>query len=331
MENNAFRKINVIINRTCNRRCDYCFARNHLRKKGPPREISLSDFKKAILFIIRSRVPVCGISGGEPTLHSRFKALIAFASKFKKLSLHIYTNGIFPKEIAELLAGYGPKISYLWNIADKRSYSSPEWSKLNENLKLLTPFKTSAFGMTFHKTNQGLKIFKNLSLKYKPVQLRFCAAHPNVPMKENDVWTRTEDSKRLLLRYIAFAKTIKIHSVFDCGIVPCVISYRQAKILERSGIFLKGCEDIASIDPGLNVFHCYQSSNPNEVGNLKKFSRAADVKRFLFNIRQRYGNVFLFEKCIKCRQACDLGCLAERKNIVHGYKDWLKKTRYPSR
>lgn len=105
LKGRVINKIQIPIVRVCNRRCPECCAREQLmwyNKKLREPEIPLEELRQAGRLI--GRVPQIEITGGEPTLHSKFEELTDFLpALFQCHHFMLVTNGyLFGKDPSKL-------------------------------------------------------------------------------------------------------------------------------------------------------------------------------------------------------------------------------------
>ena len=85
-----FKSAWLTVTRSCNCRCDWCYAKKTLGRK------TFMDFDKAILAIdeLKKRdVKKIVLIGGEPTIYNRFLDLVNYIHK-SSINCTIATNGI---------------------------------------------------------------------------------------------------------------------------------------------------------------------------------------------------------------------------------------------
>lgn len=80
----------IFITNNCNFSCKGCFARKVIKTKI--KNMSISEYKKAINLCVDKNGKQVNLLGGEPLLHPKLKELIKIA-KDKNLKITIYTNG----------------------------------------------------------------------------------------------------------------------------------------------------------------------------------------------------------------------------------------------
>ncbi|MFQ5979547.1 MAG: radical SAM/SPASM domain-containing protein [Candidatus Heimdallarchaeota archaeon] len=82
--------LNVISTNKCNQNCPMCNA--DLQHKTNPMTMSLRDFKLFEHMLRQYRIPVCSISGGEPTLVPDMPKIIDYAAECFPFGVSILTN-----------------------------------------------------------------------------------------------------------------------------------------------------------------------------------------------------------------------------------------------
>ncbi|MDD4909360.1 MAG: hypothetical protein PHR44_01580 [Candidatus Omnitrophica bacterium] len=325
--------INVNINSYCDLDCPYCFGKEYMRSSAhrlARSEMTFNGFRKAVDFLRRARVNICNIGGGEPTLHPRFIQFAAYALSQGCFPVQVYTNGLFSERVRGALTDIKDKrrLFFLWNINHPKSYSKDNWRRLNENLSVIAALGTSSFGVNLYKRRQDLDYVYELADRYSPLQLRLCVAHPSGPGARNR-FVATGESPAVIkdaMKLIRGLRRRGMRVIFDCGIVPCLLSDKDLGFLTRHGVHLGACRNLAVIGPDLSVFNCFQNDSVTDRRTLGDFSSLQEIEKHLSEIRSRFDMVFLFKECLRCPMSCDLGCLAERKMIAADYAGSLRRT-----
>ncbi len=102
----------IEVNEACNLSCPVCFADSSVRRTG---ERSLEQIEQLIDVLVASEgeADLLQLSGGEPTLHSRFFEILAAARRRPIRHLMINTNGLkiarepgFAERLAEFMPGF---------------------------------------------------------------------------------------------------------------------------------------------------------------------------------------------------------------------------------
>ena len=92
----------------CNLKCRYCSTPNDSLA-----EVSPQDVDKALAGLQELFGTVCvGISGGEPTLHSRFEELVAVVSS-RQAQFYLVTNGIGFEQALQILLRHQQRLTHV--------------------------------------------------------------------------------------------------------------------------------------------------------------------------------------------------------------------------
>ena len=84
---------NILLTYRCNLHCSYCFANEFVNKEN--KDITISNFLKAVSFVTKSENADVGLIGGEPTLHPGFLEIMELLIANQRVSqISLFTNGM---------------------------------------------------------------------------------------------------------------------------------------------------------------------------------------------------------------------------------------------
>ncbi len=121
-----FVKAQICLTRKCNLSCSYCsFSRKKFRK-----ELSIDEWKKAILILDRIGIKFLKIMGGEPTIVRNLDKLITFIKYNTKINVAVFSNSFVSKNKLRSLfeAGIDQYITSI-DVVDKSPNFSGDISK----------------------------------------------------------------------------------------------------------------------------------------------------------------------------------------------------------
>ncbi|MBU1864485.1 MAG: radical SAM protein, partial [Candidatus Omnitrophica bacterium] len=84
----------------CNTVCSYCNAQG-LKEKFEE-EINVDDFKKVLSWMKRQRIKKIMFTGGEPTLHSRFKEIIELCRE-ERIMCYMASHGYYAEAMNDFV------------------------------------------------------------------------------------------------------------------------------------------------------------------------------------------------------------------------------------
>lgn len=98
----------VMATGSCNLQCRYCSSPN-----ASPSEVSLQDLDKALTGLQSLFGTVCvGLSGGEPTLHSRFDELVGVVAS-RQAEFYLATNGLEFERVVPALLRHRERLTHV--------------------------------------------------------------------------------------------------------------------------------------------------------------------------------------------------------------------------
>jgi len=130
----SFNKAQILITRKCNLSCQYC----KISKKNM-KELSLNEWKEAILILDNLGIKFIKIMGGEPTLKQDLEDLIRFIKTNTKIKVALFTNSVLTcKRIDSLMdSKIDQYITSIDTINAVHSFNKDNAIKSGQGLKAL--------------------------------------------------------------------------------------------------------------------------------------------------------------------------------------------------
>jgi hypothetical protein len=317
--------MNILVTSECNRKCSYCFAKERISfssdeeaRRHPPKRISRDDFRLALEFAKRSRLPVVGILGGEPSLHPEFPALLADAWE-AGLDTKVFTNALWPEEHLEAVVaarkGRGRRLNVIVNV------NEPERSPAGEHeaqARLLARLRGSA-SLSFnisHPEFDGSFLVRMIDRARIRRGIRVGVAQPlaEIPNEHIDV----ADYGRMVPSLLRLAEACDRGDVslgFDCGFRMCMFTAEQLGRLVQSGArFKAACGPAVDVGTDLSAWACFPLSAFSEGVRMTDFETRDALSR---HFRRQFARLYragAMPECVGCRYRrrgqCAGGCAA---------------------
>ena len=128
--------MNFLLTTKCNSNCKFCFVPKEVKKEQ--QEMSFLQFKKYINHVnklYKTKKPVIGILGGEPTLAKDFPMIIGYAKSYIG-GIRLYSSLITATKNIEYLLG-AKNIVLSWNIDAYKQANVTNKNLILKNLKLI--------------------------------------------------------------------------------------------------------------------------------------------------------------------------------------------------
>ena len=123
----------VALTYRCGRSCPYCYAFESAREIGG--DIDLARAERALDWALAQGAEVVSYTGGEPTCHPRFPALVE-AARRRGLALYLNTNGLFgPAALEALSAEHIRNVGF--HVSARRLHRPGELDRIAANLSAL--------------------------------------------------------------------------------------------------------------------------------------------------------------------------------------------------
>lgn len=328
---------NIMLNKVCNLKCEYCFANKFVNQVNcyDENNITMENYKKALDFIDGSGERL-GIIGGEPTLHPNLKEFIDMAIKRDGIKdIIIFSNGINYDKYFNLLNH--PKVATLINVNSPQDIGQQNYEKVAKNIDMLINElylgdKVSV-GVNIYKENQDFSFILDLIKKHKIKRLRTSVVVPNSNDKKNessiDYFKRM---KKTVLDFFVELKKIDCMPTFDCNLMTqCVFTKEEREFLSEFWEYEKDlgircnvtdnpvCSPVIDILPDLKVVRCFGCSD--EEYSLFSFENVREIRDyFAYKTDDLSFRVLNDESCTSCKQRitkqCMGGCIAFKKNKI---------------
>lgn len=282
--------MNFLLTYKCQSHCKFCFVPKEIKKEQ--NEMSFIQFKKYLEHVnklYKSKKPVIGILGGEPTLAKDFSMIIGYAKSYKG-GVRLYSNLITPTKNIEYLLG-AKNILLSWNIGSYVQASAENKQLIIKNLKLIKKdFKDNVLAsITLYsnfKTRDFTKIIRMLQ-KYDINNIRVALDSTNYKSFINygtDIFD-----------FVKYLKEQKFNLYSSsCGhFIKDIFTKEQEKYLKQNVHNFKynDCSMKYPLDvlPDGTVIPCVSFSNRNKKINFLKYSS-------LKNLKLEISKKFKFEK-----------------------------------
>jgi len=285
---------NILLTNRCNLKCPYCFAVNEINRQEliEDNELSFKNLKIILDFLEQSGDKRVRLMGGEPTLHSQFKAIVNY-SLDRGFNVHVFTNGLFSSQIANFLASKGKDIKYSFNINPPEMYSFDLWNRVLRNLEKLSFFGNSLIGTVLWRKDFKIDYLIDLTRKYpiKIVMLRI--ANPVINQKNQYLALEQYSTlARNLIREIKKAEQSKVGIGFGCGFFKKMFNRNQLAFLKEYKVAnlnwgCRGNSGRFDIAPDLSVFRCFPLSNWQRK-KLTDFEDSQSVENYFNNLMEKY-------------------------------------------
>jgi sulfatase maturation enzyme AslB (radical SAM superfamily) len=316
---------NLLITARCNRRCSFCFARRRIAEMIQEKEKGLNmtreDIRTAMDFMERTEERSLRLLGGEPTLHPEFVEIVNEGLR-RNFHIHLFTNAIMTKEIADFVAGV-PKerLSILCNISPQAADTERQKSMRLYALERLGDRISLGITITSPEFEYQYLIDHIKQFKLRP-KIRVGVAQPIVG-KEND-YLKPSDYGAAGRSIVNMARACVEEDIligFDCGMTLCMFTEAELGVLAtRSDGYSSVCDPIIDIGPNLDIWHCFPLSEVLN-SNLRKFRNRRDAAQFYRAIVGAYRNLGCKPECMTCkfklRGQCFGGCLAHTMNALN--------------
>lgn len=331
----------IAINNACNSNCSYCFA----KKMGVEhkKEMSITDFRLILNWMISNDDNFLVILGGEPTIHSCFKDILLLANEYaRKLEwdVLILTNGILLGDYIDLINN---KTNLLININPEDVISKEGMEKLTKSLDKVKDKQMFEKAIVTYENNKAIPTYKatlgcnlcaeignysffwNLVDTYDVKEVRVSVASPqnNNYLYDRDAYFKK--MKPLLMDFVKEAYKRNILVTFDCSQIPCCyfsgdeIMYLN-KVAKKSINNYCKCGPTIQINPDMNIGCCFGDKRYNS--SLQKFDFNKNKSYYtekIKNQRKQDESSNFIEKCKDCllrdSNMCYAGCFGFRDGI----------------
>lgn len=313
--------INIFVTYRCNLACSYCFARE-LHGEFPQ---DMADDRFGILldWLVRAGVPVAAFIGGEPTLHPRLADMVERTTDAGVAAV-LFTNGLFPRELAGRLAG---RVSnFVINYNAPEVYTPAQWTLLHENLDRLHDLSARiTFSKNFAPGHADYGYLLQGIDRYGVTSVRYDISRPSG--RGGNAHCTFDDTGVMMAHVVGFVKECERRGVrtgLDCSVRLCDLRDDDRRYLERVSTKFTGvCHPSIDVHPDLSASYCLPLSGLR----VPDVTRFADQDALRWHFAQavrplRQENVSA--ACLDCKdfmRRCQGGCLALRQGAACAMQD----------
>ena len=313
----------IVINNYCNLRCPDCFAEGITAE--PPESMELSEVGRVLDFLSRSRPfrEQVGIVGGEPTLHPRFREVLALVGRFARANgspTLLLTNGV---ELARHVEALPNGMAVLVNVNSPDDTGDEAFLKTLSSVSALAKRGSGEFtlGCNLYPGRSDYGYIWDVLSHYGCQNVRMSVVSPFGcgACERGDKESYFEKMKPVFVRFCEDAIRHGVAVKRDCSqIPPCYFSPEELEVLgaattsgELGPIY---CSSMADFRVGGLVSTCYGwGAKPVP---YEKFRDVAEVYAY-FDRRvqpQVVERNIENERCASCEHAalgrCCGGCPA---------------------
>ncbi len=316
------KQFQLVITYRCNKNCSYCYAKGLAKEYG---DMSIDDYKKAILWLKNNKINAFNFLGGEPTIHPKLTEMIDIADK-EGIKFNIFTNGLFENKLCK---PFSKANGFLINYNPKEHYTKEEYMLLHKNMASLHKKKCQMmvqFNITENTTSCSYVLDACKRYDIKEVYL-----DPIIPNSDKSNEFLPKDifmnKKDMLMEFIDRFKEKGIYTRFTRPFPRCVFSSDEANRLKKENILYFKCSvgsKVIAVNPDLTVFPCLslffrgpKLTQLNYVEDYRQFYKK-QISRLAFKRE-------LYDECKSCiyriRKKCQGACLCHKCKEVYTYTD----------
>jgi len=328
--------MNFVITNSCNKGCEYCFAResrNNIIENKEKIDMDFIQFCEYIAKVPRNKEGYGHIKllGGEPTQHPELERILE-AAKNKKIYITMISNFLFSDDILKILMEYtanGTITGFLINSTDldknnRMEIFSYNYNKLYEFLYPTEKEKTLSLGITFSE-NYDWKYYINYIkfLKENLIsieRLRLSLPFPgDMKDKNKFIFINNKDFGFKILSAVKQSIDLGFINSIDCTAYPCMFNNREEwKYVERFVNKIRiNCNGGSPMDifPDGTISYCYPLKESIKL-SINKYNNFDEVQK---DLMKRYALIMHMvdkpEECKKCefftKKACEGPCLGQ--------------------
>ena len=312
------RQVTVVLGYGCNKRCSYCFI--DALSLQMPRLITLPDFKRVLDWGRRAGVSRVPVTGGEPTLHPEFPAMMSELQS-RRLTTCFSTNGCGPRSAFECLSKDLVE-TITFHILDDDEYTSEDLERLEQNIcSAREKGIPLIFRYVLHTTvAPPWQRCLYLAARHRPSMLSCSPAFPGPHRQDmsRDVHALIH-SKNNLLILIRTAISLGIRPLVAKPVPLCMFSREELLNVLATATFTNVC-DISQneytnntlVNPDLSLYPCMAlpltGASLATMPSLDDFGALA--RRAVVPLQQRP----MLPECEKCQlyhlRLCQAACLS---------------------
>jgi hypothetical protein len=307
---------NLVINRTCNLRCRYCFAGRPDRQRNQG-VMSLQQLDGLLDALQRADIGEARLVGGEPTLNPQFNAMVEHALA-RGLRVVVFSNGLMPDAVLRLLESKSDEqVALLINTLRPQHQRSQEQRIVLSRLGLRA---TLGFNIDHPGVELGFLVDLALEHGLSPT-IRLGLAHPTVG--DTNRFLHPRHYPAVGLRILALAEQAEVAGLavrLDCGFVPCMFPPSARGLLgDATGDLGNSCTPIPDLLASGEAIPCFPLAELSQL-RLNKPSIGQLRERFSEELAP-LGQVGIYRACRTCRDraegSCSGGCIAAAVRRLH--------------
>lgn len=302
----------------CNRRCHYCFAQDYLLQEGKNGEIDLNSMEEILYKCNTEGIRGIGWQGGEPTLHTRIKEIIALHKKYS-VKATIFTNGLIEREVIESLSEIIDSV--LVNCNEPESYDGDELERLLNNIRVMQKLygrEKVAIGINIYSAQMDTSFILDYALRLGINEVRIDITRPSPSNKNMFIeWEEIGKTFRLARKTHEMLCKNNIKYVhFDCPFPFCSLSEDDIQYVwdyMSSDLGHGQCSTALDISPDSKITSCFCSMQFEDIV-MSDFSSLTHAWLFIKYLEDHAKwDMYTKEDCIGCiyneRRLCQGGCL----------------------
>jgi radical SAM protein with 4Fe4S-binding SPASM domain len=315
---------NIAITYDCNNDCEYC--KNQLTIANKNQEMSFNNFVKVLKWHQKQGMNQILLTGGEPTIHSKFKNFIS-ESKKRNFLIKLNTNLLFTKEIEKFITND----IFFEIVAHYKTHSTQNEKSIYErNLNHLIKKRVNV-RLRYNLYREDISYLQILKFgkKYKIKYIDISIPHPSSMENQKHFSTieYIKSKKKLLLNFIKDTEKYGLKARFVVPLPLCIFSKKDIKYFQKKVEIHGVCNFVAPsvgetvIHPNLDVTWCNADFAHNllKKGNLFNFKNNNEImKKYKKEIEKLCWDIHLYKKCKNCeymkKKLCHGGCLVYKFN-----------------
>ncbi|MFH2005232.1 MAG: radical SAM protein [bacterium] len=317
--------MNILLTNRCNRRCSYCFAQERIsfgkeegQQHAAPELISEENFRTALAFAQKSKIPMIGLLGGEPSLHPQFIQFLELV-RDAELTAKVFTNGLWKQEqidaVAELFDPAQERINLVVNVNGPQRTPADHQRRQEHLLSRLGRRCSLSFNISRVDFDPGFLV--DLITRYRTKgNIRLGVAQPLADMKNEHI--DIADYREMVPTLMKLAQACDENDIslgFDCGFLLCMFTPEEHGRLFYSGARFKAtCGPAIDVGTDLSTWSCFPLSTFSQGARLTDFEHLDEVANYF---KKKFKPLFqagALPDCRACRHRkrnqCPGGCAA---------------------
>ncbi len=336
--------MNLIVIDKCSNSCKYCFA-SHEMDSVSTNKMSRESIDIVLSYIKKERgLQSINIIGGEPLLYDDLKYLTDKLNKSQKVkSYTIFTGGVFKTNKLSDLKPFHSKLSFLFNINEKKDYKNlKQYELVHQNiLKSIFCGIPTSLGFNIYKKDFNYSEIIEYCKSYGISVLRVAIAKPTYGVKNSNIPVPEDfdDISNRVVDFIENVSKLNIQVEMDCLLPKCFFTNEQLgriALLQPSIInYLGKCTVAFDISTDLDIFRCFSVSTESrsKLTDFESIKQSQDYLKIFFN--DRYLKPNIFDKCKQCEfannQSCWGDCLSYQNSLpIENTHEYIMETIYSS-